>query len=92
MLVALRGKPSFLRIHPCAKNMSFPRSSGGKPPMSKTAKILLLACCTRRKLNQAMRVGNPRRETAYGAIGQLAENVLTLWELRSPLNAKVLTM
>jgi hypothetical protein len=38
------------------------------------------------------RVGNPRREPAYGAVGQLAENVLTLWELRSPLNAKALTM
>ena len=37
-------------------------------------------------------VGNPRREPAYGAVGQLAENVLTLWELRSPLNAKALTM
>jgi hypothetical protein len=38
------------------------------------------------------RVGNPRRETAYGAVGQLAENVLTFWELCSPLNAKALTM
>jgi hypothetical protein len=38
------------------------------------------------------RVRNPRREPAYGAVRQLAEDVLTLWELRSPLNAKDLTM
>jgi hypothetical protein len=38
------------------------------------------------------RVGYPRREPAYGAVGQLAENVLTLWELRSPLDAKALAM
>ena len=38
------------------------------------------------------RVGNPRREPAYGAVGQLAENVLTFWELRPPFNAKALTV
>ena len=51
--------------------------------------------CHRRPNSQVgtlRRVGNPRREPAYGAVGQLAENVLTLWELRSPLNAKALTM
>jgi len=37
-------------------------------------------------------VGNPRREAADGAVGQLAENVLTFWELRSPFNAKALTV
>jgi hypothetical protein len=51
--------------------------------------------CHRRpnsKVGTLRRVGNPRREPAYGAVGQLAENVLTFWELRSPLNAKALTM
>lgn len=37
-------------------------------------------------------VGNPRREPADGAVGQLAENVLTFWELRPPFNAKALTL
>jgi hypothetical protein len=44
------------------------------------------------KVGTLRRVGNPRREPADGAVGQLAENVLTFWELRSPLNAKALTM
>ena len=44
------------------------------------------------KVGTLRRVGNPRREPAYSAVGQLAENVLILWELRSPLNAKALTM
>ena len=38
------------------------------------------------------RIGNPRRESANGAVRQLAENVLTFWELRPPLNAKALTV
>jgi len=38
------------------------------------------------------RVGNPRREPADGTVGQLAENVLTFWELRPPFNAKTLTV
>ena len=37
-------------------------------------------------------VGNPRREPADGAVGQLAENVLTFWELRPPFDAKALTL
>ena len=37
-------------------------------------------------------VSNPRREAADGAVGQLAENVLTFWELRSPFSAKALTV
>ena len=44
------------------------------------------------KVGTLRRVGNPRREPAYGAVGQLAENVLTFWEFRSPLNAKALTV
>ena len=38
------------------------------------------------------RVGNPRREPADGAVGQLAENVLTFWELRPTFNTKALTV
>jgi hypothetical protein len=38
------------------------------------------------------RVGNPRWEPADGAVGQLAENVLTFWELRTPVNTKTLTL
>ncbi len=34
------------------------------------------------------RIGDPRWESADGAVGQLAENVLTFWELRPPLNTK----
>jgi hypothetical protein len=44
------------------------------------------------KVGTLRRVGNPRRESAYGAVGQLAEKILALCELRSPLNAKALTM
>jgi hypothetical protein len=44
------------------------------------------------KVGTLRRVGNPRWEPAYGAIGQLAENVLTFWELRPSFNAKALTM
>jgi len=44
------------------------------------------------KVGTLRRIGNPRREPAYGAVGQLAENVFTLWELCSPLNAKALTI
>jgi len=47
---------------------------------------------TNGKVGALRRVGNPRRKSADSAVWQLAENVLTLWELRSPLNAKVLTM
>src|SRR5437763_12103809 len=38
------------------------------------------------------RIGDPRGESADAAIGQLAENVLTFWELHAPLNAKALTV
>src|SRR4051794_29319440 len=38
------------------------------------------------------RIGDPRGESADAAIGQLAENVLTFWELHPPLNAKALTV
>jgi hypothetical protein len=44
------------------------------------------------KVGTLRRVGNPRREPADGAVGQLAENVLTFWELRPPFNAKALTV
>lgn len=44
------------------------------------------------KVGTLRRVSNPRREPAYGAVGQLAENVLAFWEFRSPLNAKALTI
>ncbi len=44
------------------------------------------------KVGALRRVGNPRRETADGAVWQLAENVLTFWKLRPPLNAKALTV
>jgi hypothetical protein len=36
--------------------------------------------------------GNPRRESADGAVGQLAENVITFWELRPTFNAKAPTV
>ena len=38
------------------------------------------------------RIGDPRGESADAAIRQLAENVLTFWELHPPLNAKALTV
>src|SRR3954447_11346027 len=44
------------------------------------------------KVRALRRIGDPRRESADGAVGQLAENVLTFWELRPPLNAKTLAM
>jgi len=37
-------------------------------------------------------IGDPRGESADGAVGQLAENVLPFWEFRPPLNAKVLAV
>jgi hypothetical protein len=37
-------------------------------------------------------IGDPRRESADAAIGQLAENVLTFWEFHPPLNTKALTV
>jgi len=44
------------------------------------------------KVRALRRIGDPRRESADGAVGQLAKNVLTFWELRPPLNAKTLAM
>jgi len=44
------------------------------------------------KVGTLRRVGNPRREPAYGAVGQLAENILALRELRPSFNAKTLTV
>jgi hypothetical protein len=44
------------------------------------------------KVGTLRRIGNPRGEPADAAIGQLAENVLTSWELRPPFNAKALAM
>ena len=44
------------------------------------------------KVGAFRRVGDPRREPGDGAVGQLAENVLTFWELRPPFNAKALTV
>src|SRR5881392_1756310 len=44
------------------------------------------------KVRALRRVGDPRGESADGAVGQLAENVLTFWELRPPLNSKALTV
>jgi len=44
------------------------------------------------KVGTLRRVGNPRRESADGAVGQLAENVITFWELRPAFNAKALTV
>jgi hypothetical protein len=38
------------------------------------------------------RVGNPRWEAADGAVGQLAEDVFPLLELRPPFNTKALTV
>src|SRR3954452_12179644 len=35
---------------------------------------------------------DPRGESADGAVGQLAENVLTFWELHPPLDAKALAV
>ena len=43
------------------------------------------------KVGTLRRVGNPRREPADGAVGQLAENVFTFGELRPPFYAKALT-
>ena len=40
------------------------------------------------KVRALRRIGDPRRESADGAVGQLAKDVLTFWELRPPLNAK----
>jgi hypothetical protein len=37
-------------------------------------------------------VGNPQWEPADGPVGQLAENVLSFRELRSPLNARALSI
>ena len=37
------------------------------------------------------RIGNPRRESADGAVGQLTENILAFRELRPPFNPKALT-
>src|SRR3954466_10802273 len=44
------------------------------------------------KITALRRIGDPRGESADGAVGQLAENVLTFWELRPPLNAKALAV
>jgi hypothetical protein len=44
------------------------------------------------KVGTLRRVGNPRRKPANGAVGQLAENVFTPWELRASFNAKTLTV
>ena len=44
------------------------------------------------KVRALRRIGDPRRESADGAVGQLAENVLTFWKLRPPVNAKTLAM
>jgi hypothetical protein len=44
------------------------------------------------KVGTLRRVGNPRRKPTDGSVGQLAENVLTLWELRPSFNAKTLTV
>src|SRR3954451_15629445 len=44
------------------------------------------------KVRALRRIGDPRWESADAAIGQLAENVLTFWELHPPLNAKALTV
>jgi hypothetical protein len=38
------------------------------------------------------RIGDPRGESADAAVGQLAENVLTFWELHPALDAKALTV
>ena len=37
-------------------------------------------------------IGDPRWKPTYGAVRQLAENVLTFWEFRPPLNAKALAV
>ena len=44
------------------------------------------------KVETLHRVGNPRRESADSAVGQLAEKVLTFRELRPPFNAKALAV
>src|SRR3954452_4033964 len=44
------------------------------------------------KIRALRRIGDPRGESADAAIGQLAEDVLTFWELHPPLNAKALTV
>ena len=49
-------------------------------------------CRPNGKVGALRGVGNPGWEPADGAVGQLAENVLTFWELRPPLNAKTLTV
>src|SRR5215210_4663573 len=38
------------------------------------------------------RIGDPRGESADAAVGQLAENVLSFWELHPALDAKALTV
>jgi hypothetical protein len=47
---------------------------------------------SKRNVRALRRIGDPRGEAAYAAIGQLAEYVLTFWELHPPLNAKALTV
>ena len=49
-------------------------------------------CRPNGKVGALRRVRNPRRESANRAVRQLAENVLTLRELRPPFNAKALTV
>jgi len=49
-------------------------------------------CRPNGKVGALRRVGNPRRESANRAVSQLAENVLAFRELRSPFNAKALTV
>src|SRR3954470_24162648 len=44
------------------------------------------------KITALRRIGDPRGESADGAVGQLAENVLTFWELHPPLDAKALVV
>lgn len=44
------------------------------------------------KVRALRRIGDPRGKSADGAVRQLAENVLTFWELRPPLNAKAPTV
>jgi hypothetical protein len=44
------------------------------------------------EVRRLRRVGNPRWEPANRTVGQFAENVLPVGQLRSPLNAKALAM
>jgi hypothetical protein len=44
------------------------------------------------KARTLRRIGDPRGKSTYGAVRQLAENVLTFWEFRPPLNAKALAV